>query len=213
MKSSEPVGIIYEYIKNKIISKALFPGNRIIEEEIADETGISRTSIRTALLKLSYTGFIDIKRNHGAFVSKPTFDEVKMIYEARIGLENAAVRLSIGHYCEQVLRELEKNMSAQEQLLKNYSVANYIELNREFHQILTGQTGNLYIEKYLNELYNKIHIFILFYDTSVDNKESLDTHWTILNGIKNNDFVSVEAAIYKDSSLGIKDIKDTIDNQ
>ena len=110
MKSSEPVSIVYEYIRGKIISKALFPGNRIIEEEIADETGISRTSIRTALLKLSYTGFIDIKRNHGAFVSKPTFEEVKMIYDARIGLENTAVRLSIGHYSESVLRALEKNM-------------------------------------------------------------------------------------------------------
>ena len=213
MKSSEPVNIIYEYIKGKIVSKALFPGNRIIEEEIAEETGISRTSIRTALLKLSYTGFIDIKRNHGAFVSKPTFDEVKMIYDARIGLENTAVRLSVGHYNESVLRDLEKNMAEQTQLLKNYSVAKYIELNQEFHQLLTGQTGNLYIEKYLNELYNKIHIFLLFYDTSVDNKESLDTHWAILDGIKKHDMESVEKAIYADSFLGIRDIKDTIDNQ
>jgi len=212
MKSSEPVSIVYEYIRGKIISKALFPGNRIIEEEIADETGISRTSIRTALLKLSYTGFIDIKRNHGAFVSKPTFEEVKMIYDARIGLENTAVRLSIGHYSESVLRALEKNMAEQTQLLKSYSVASYIELNEAFHQLLTGQTGNLYIEKYLNELYNKIHIFILFYDTSLDNKESLDTHWTILDGIKKGDIESVEKAIYADSFLGIRDIKDTIDN-
>jgi DNA-binding GntR family transcriptional regulator len=213
MKSGEPVSIVYEYIKGKIISKALFPGNRIIEEEIADETGISRTSIRTALLKLSYTGFIDIKRNHGAFVSKPTFDEVKMIYDARIGLENTAVRLSIGHYSDNVLRALEKNMAEQTQLLKSYSVSKYIELNQEFHQLLTGQTGNLYIEKYLNELYNKIHIFILFFDTSVDNKESLDTHWAILDGIKKGDIESVEKAIYADSFLGVRDIKDTIDNQ
>ena len=44
--------IAYEYIKNGVISKQFFPGNRLIEEEIVRDTGVSRTSVRTALTRL-----------------------------------------------------------------------------------------------------------------------------------------------------------------
>ena len=52
MKKAKPQDIVYQYVKNQIIGKSMFPGNRIIEDDIIRETGTSRTSIRPALLRL-----------------------------------------------------------------------------------------------------------------------------------------------------------------
>ena len=56
MKKAKPQDIVYQYVKNQIIGKSMFPGNRIIEDDIIRETGTSRTSIRPALLRLKYEG-------------------------------------------------------------------------------------------------------------------------------------------------------------
>lgn len=67
MKKAKPQDIVYQYVKNQIIGKSMFPGNRIIEDDIIRETGTSRTSIRPALLRLKYEGLvemIDQKTNH-----------------------------------------------------------------------------------------------------------------------------------------------------
>ena len=70
MKNS-PQNVAYEYIKNQIVTKMIFPGNRISDEEVMQETGVSRTSIRAALMRLNYEGFVDMIPNRGAFVAKP----------------------------------------------------------------------------------------------------------------------------------------------
>ena len=44
MKKAKPQDIVYHYVKNQIVGKSMFPGNRIIEDDIIRETGTSRTS-------------------------------------------------------------------------------------------------------------------------------------------------------------------------
>ena len=67
MKTS-PVKLVYDDIRNKIIHRQMFPGNRIIEEDLAQELGTSRTSIRSALQQLRQDGFVEIIPNRGSFV-------------------------------------------------------------------------------------------------------------------------------------------------
>lgn len=65
MKKAKPQDIVYQYVKNQIIGKSMFPGNRIIEDDIIRETGTSRTSIRPALLRLKYEGLVEMIPNRG----------------------------------------------------------------------------------------------------------------------------------------------------
>lgn len=44
MKQGNPADIVYDYIKNQIVTKAIYPGTRIVEEDLVRETGVSRTS-------------------------------------------------------------------------------------------------------------------------------------------------------------------------
>ena len=56
MKQGNPADIVYDYIKNQIVTKAIYPGTRIVEEELVRETGVSRTPVRSALMRLAYDG-------------------------------------------------------------------------------------------------------------------------------------------------------------
>ena len=71
MKQGNPADIVYEYVKNQIVTRSLYPGNRIVEEDLARETGVSRTPIRSALVRLAYEGLVVQQPNKGSFVRDP----------------------------------------------------------------------------------------------------------------------------------------------
>ena len=65
----------------------LAPGTKLGEDELADIYGVSRTIIRTALQRLAHGQLVEIHRNRGAFVAKPTPKEALEIFETRELLE------------------------------------------------------------------------------------------------------------------------------
>ena len=65
MKQGNPADIVYDYIKNQIVTKAIYPGTRIMEEDLVRETGVSRTPVRSALMRLAYDGLIQQQPNRG----------------------------------------------------------------------------------------------------------------------------------------------------
>ena len=112
MKKAKPQDIVYQYVKNQIIGKSMFPGNRIIEDDIIRETGTSRTSIRPALLRLKYEGLVEMIPNRGAFVAKPSEEDLRQVYRVREVLEHGMLEDAIRHRTEAQLRAMEENLKA-----------------------------------------------------------------------------------------------------
>lgn len=206
MIMSRPIETIYQHVKNQIISKSVFPGTRIIEEDLTKETGISRTSIRAALANLQYDGFVDIFPNRGTFVVKPTYDDIKSVYHVRRYLEAGALNLAIGNFDEKSIARMEQSLADQRKLMANFSISEYAKLNREFHEEIVLASKNDYYEKYLHELYNKCQIYMIFYDYSRDNTGSLLTHKKLLDAIKANNVDGAVRAVQEDVDIGIHDI-------
>jgi DNA-binding GntR family transcriptional regulator len=79
----------------------LAPGTKLIEDEVADIFGVSRTVVRAALQKLAHDRLVTIQRNRGASVAEPTIREAREVFEARALLEprtanSAAMRVTPG---------------------------------------------------------------------------------------------------------------------
>ena len=208
MKTVSPTSVAYEYIRNKIITKTVFPGNRIIEEEIVHELGVSRTSIRTAMQRLQYEGFLEIVPNKGAYIAKPTGEDIRNAYYTRTILEVHAVQLTIDAISPEGIARLEQNLKAQEELGGRFTIAEYAALNRAFHWGIADTSGNPYIKKYLNELLNRSNIYLIFYDDSTDNIQSLEKHRAILEAIKAKDKASAARAVREDMSYALTAIND-----
>lgn len=209
MKQGNPADIVYEYVKNQIATKSLYPGNRIIEEDLARETGVSRTPIRSALVRLAYEGLVVQQPNKGSFVAKPSFTDLRQVYEIRAVLEVGAFRAAIQRRSDESVLLMEQNMEKQRHLGSIFNMSDYVRLNREFHWIITMEAQNAYYEKYLNELYNKVGTYLLFWDSSTTNTLSLETHELIYKAFRDRDEKKGVKALLEDIQLAEDSVRES----
>jgi len=188
--------VAYQHIKNKIIQREIFPGCRILQETIVQETGISRTPVFQAILRLKHEGYVDLLPKRGAAVISPTAKEIYDTYDFRILLETDLIRRVCPIITEERLDEMEHYANEQSRLYANGNIQVFNDLNRKFHLTLCAQEDNKYYEKFLHELYNKCDIYLLFYDIykiqTPEESSTLRYHRKILSALRNRD---VEACV------------------
>lgn len=193
----------YEHIRNLIISKKIFPGNQIKEETIIKSTGISRTSIRPALIRLDNEGLVENIPYKGAFVAQPTVEDLQQVFHLREVLECAAFEEAILHKKDEDVEQMYEIIMAQKKLKSDYSRNKYVELNTRFHWVIIKATRNKYYDKFLNEIYNKINSYMIFYDNSKDNNSS---HIEMYEAFKTGDLEAGKKAIKSDIQISLKDL-------
>ena len=183
-----PEKLVYEYIKDRIISRELFPGTRLIEAQLADETGVSRTPIREALKKLSYEGIITIVPRKGAFVTAPSYSEIGSVYECKKILETSAIEKASSFISENDLSVLEDLIEKQVIAHKNKNLKEYLQYNDDFHMVIARASKNSIFEKYIRELTEISNVYLIFFDnfviTSVSDSDALAGHRRILDALK-----------------------------
>ena len=89
--STDRVGAIYRALRHAIIEQALEPGAKLPEDAIGERFGASRTIVRHALGQLAAEGLVELRRNRGAAVATPSWDEARDIFDVRLGLERLVV--------------------------------------------------------------------------------------------------------------------------
>jgi DNA-binding GntR family transcriptional regulator len=85
---------VYERLQEMLIARTLAPGDHLVEERLAGQLGVSRGPVREALQRLHRDGWITIRPRYGAFVTRPTPQQVAEFFEAREFVERAAARLA-----------------------------------------------------------------------------------------------------------------------
>lgn len=209
MKQGNPADIVYDYIKNQIVTKAIYPGTRIVEEDLVWETGVSRTPVRSALMRLAYDGLIQQQPNRGAVVAKPSATDLRQVYEARAVLEVGAFRAAVHRRSDESVLQMEQNLQKQQDLTNLFNMTEYVRLNREFHWIITMEAQNAYYEKYLNELQNKVATYLLFWDSSTTNSLSLDLHLRIFEAFRDRDEQKGVLALMEDLQLAEECVRES----
>jgi DNA-binding GntR family transcriptional regulator len=82
--------IAYESIRQAIVEGRFAPGQRLIEQRIAEEFGLSRTPVREGLRRLEAEGLVRSERNRGAVVRSVSEEDIRDLYELRAHLESLA---------------------------------------------------------------------------------------------------------------------------
>lgn len=197
MRTSDSIDIVYNYIKQQIVSKGIFPGNRLIEEDIARKTGVSRISVRGALAKLENEGYVESSPNRSACLVTPTREEMQHVRDMRLLLELEAARLAIDNITEEGIAVMEQKVEECKLFIEEFNVSEYVIVNRELHWEIIGACGNPYIEKFLNEIYNKYAIYMMFFDNS-EIGTAIESHTAILEAVKKRDIKALEEALKQD---------------
>ncbi|MFT4468882.1 GntR family transcriptional regulator [Arthrobacter sulfonylureivorans] len=98
--AASPVGRIAAPLREQVIHALraaildfrLKPGQRLVERELIEQLGVSRTTVREALRELTSEGLVTVVPQKGAIVSAPSLEEARDLYEARAALEAVVVR-------------------------------------------------------------------------------------------------------------------------
>jgi DNA-binding GntR family transcriptional regulator len=120
-------------LREQIIRGELKPGQRIVEREIAQKIGVSRTPVREAVRRLESEGLLAITPNKGAIVTSLDLDDMKEIYLMRSVLEGLAARAAADYVTDEDLAELHEIQDAIREAVqaRRYSLLN--EINTSFH--------------------------------------------------------------------------------
>ncbi len=140
--SSQPV---YDQLRTEILRGARPPGAHLVEAQIAQSHGVSRTPVRAALSRLEGDGLVDMIPNRGAFVSQWTDIDFEEIYALRARLEPYAARLAAGNIGDAELTYLEGLATTMTTLLSTGAdrwIERCTELNAEFHAAILQASGS-----------------------------------------------------------------------
>jgi len=133
---------VYAAIKRSIITAEREPNERLIEETIAAQMGISRTPVREALQKLEKEGLIFRRANLGFAVKGVSEQELDDILDLQRVLEGHAGRLAVSRITDDELRFLDDLIARQEECLANSDTETFIRLDGEFHDTLHRAAKN-----------------------------------------------------------------------
>jgi len=177
---------IYRALRHAIIAQALMPGAKLPEDTIGEQFGVSRTIVRNALAKLAAEGLVELRRNRGAAVAAPSWDEARDIFDIRIALEQfVALRLT-GHLTAEHLRTLTAHLH-KEQRASESDPALSIELATEFHILLAAMTGSAVLKRYVSELSSRCGLILALYSRPHSSECAVSEHRLIIAALKSND--------------------------
>ncbi|MBM7560955.1 GntR family transcriptional regulator [Fusibacter tunisiensis] len=189
IRNYKPLGeVVFEYLRNAILSGELKPGERLMEVTIADQLGVSRTPVREAIRKLEKESFVIMVPRKGAYVADLTKNDIMEVLEIRKELEGFAASLS-------AVRMKDSEKEAMGKVVEDFNISlisndkkAMIESDNEFHSLIFKGTKNQRLIDIIYDLHDQFQRFRLIYFNEFTNyKEIQQSHGRIFEAIMNGD--------------------------
>ncbi|MBA6353646.1 MULTISPECIES: GntR family transcriptional regulator [unclassified Colwellia] len=188
---------IYQEIFDAILSFRLRPGTRLTEENLSKIFNVGRTTIRSALLRLSQDHIIEIQPNKGAFIASPTVKQGKDILEARKLIEVEIVKDVIKHATHSDFDLLKKIVKSEENNIKREHMVEGIQLGGDFHLMLAKISKNTTLERILTTLIPQTSLVIVLYENPDAPKCSHFEHFELIDVMEKGQVEKATALMYQ----------------
>jgi DNA-binding GntR family transcriptional regulator len=143
-------------LREAIMSGTLKPGQRLVERELCEMTGVSRPSIREALRLLEADGLVNTIPHRGPMVSTISLEEARQLYDARALLEGFAGRECARLRDPIAARRMENALVRLKAALNQSDMMAVLEAKTEFYAAMIAGCQNLFIERMLKPLHDRI---------------------------------------------------------
>lgn len=188
---------VYAELLARISEGAFAAGERLYEQALARDLGVSRTPVRDALKRLGAEGLVDITPNKGAQVVSFTAEDAVALYELRAEFEPVACRLAVPRLGEEDLAELEElDARMQEVVATRRDPAELTGLNNAFHAIFVDRCGNRHLSIALQALFRPAVVTRTFRQYSPRSLErSMQAHQQLVEAARAGDGEWAEAVM------------------
>lgn len=144
---------IYNELKRRIIEFIYKPGSILNEVELAEEFGVSRSPIRTALQELERDDLLQIVPRYGAQVAPIDFRNIKGLFEVTKQLDPYATRLAVRRITPEKLAEMKEIIRHLEVFSTTASYQDAITEDERFHEIIFEACDNKWLTDTLKHLH------------------------------------------------------------
>ncbi|CEP69337.1 Transcription regulator HTH, GntR [Moorella glycerini] len=176
--------MIYNMLREAIVSGELKPGERIVLRKIASDLGVSAIPVREAIKQLEAEGLVDVSAHSEVTVSRLSEKDFRELSSIRVVLEAYATRLTAERITPEILAELEQQIKEMEACVRNDDYRRYGILNRRFHQTIYTHCGNEQLKKIIDDLTVRTdRARALFAYNRTRFKESLKEHRAIVEAM------------------------------
>lgn len=154
---------IVERLRATILSGSLLPGTKLPEETLAQTFGVSRTRIRPVLQWLAFEQLVDLVKNRGAFISRPTPKQARDVFEARRVIERVTTDIVARTILTTSIRALRQRIDAQETATLRGDRQRAIRESGEFHLQLARLAHNTALVAALETLILRTSLIVALY--------------------------------------------------
>lgn len=163
--------LVAQNITDAIVEGRFLPGERLVERELCELLGVSRTSVREALRELESDGLIENIPNKGPIVARISRKQAQSIYEVRAVMEGLAARLFAERASDAQIEQLAAAVEGIGQVYADFSPERVIEAKAVFYRTLLEGADNEVVAQSLKSIHvrvNQLRVFSLKQPTRAD---------------------------------------------
>ena len=195
--------LVFNTLRQAILKGELKPGERLMEIQLAEKLGVSRTPIREAIRKLELEGLVLMIPRRGAEVAKISHKSLQDVLEVRGALEELATDLACQRIDEEQLAALHEAEDRFKKAVATGTEMEIAEADEAYHDIIYNATGNKRLIQMINNLREQMYRYRLEYIKDEAQRGTLiNEHEKILEAIRIRDIIRAKALM-----------KEHIDNQ
>lgn len=195
---------VADQLRQGIITGALKPRQRLVEEELAASMQTSRGPVRDALRLLEAEGLVVRQSHRGAFVAELTYEDVLEIYSIRELLESLAIRFAIQKASTEQIDELDQSVRTMSEMAnQSYNQFQATDVDMEFHRTLCKISGHKRLLAAWESLSAQIRLVVLthrFHNPADLKERSVAWHEAIVDAIRQRDEAKALAELHKHMS-------------
>ncbi|MCW2277013.1 GntR family transcriptional regulator [Heliophilum fasciatum] len=177
--------IVFEHLREAIIAGVLKPGERLMEIQLAEELGVSRTPVREAIRKLELEGFVVMVPRKGAYVAGVSVKDITDVFELRAALEALAAGLAAERITEEETEEMERRLNRYAAVTEDADLNLMVEADIDFHDCVYRASRNQRLVQITNNLREQLR---RFRTTSLSDPgrrmEAVDEHRKLVEAIE-----------------------------
>lgn len=180
--------LVFTTLRQAILKGELLPGERLMEIQLAEKMGVSRTPIREAIRKLEREGLVIMVPRKGAEVAGISEKMLRDVLEVRMTLEKLALRLAFKRQGTDLIEKLEAAEQTFQDAIEGEKLIDMAEADEHFHFLIYEAADNDKLRELLNSLKENMYRYRLEYLKDENYRRSLmEEHNAIIEAFKAND--------------------------
>lgn len=195
-----------EGLRHAIVDGELRPGQRVLQEEIAENLGVSVAPVREALRALEQEGQVVYRPRRGYFVTELRAADLEEIYELRQVLEERAARRALPTLDGDALDRIELAARDCADAVERADVAAELEANRRFHFAILESPGQVHAMRLIQLLWDSTEAYrAMYYNSPQERREAVHAHDRILGAVRDRDadLLIAEMDAHRDRALRV----------